>query len=236
MRRRSRTFRSVVDQYPRHEQLTRASWRRRAGSRPFRRCRHAGLADEELRASSSNWPRSRRTSRSLAHSQRPERRPQRRARNPCRHRRRRSRAVRRGFVPHVLALRGAQGVEGRRDVSSAKPASAASRKPSRRWRAAGLSLPEARKRRPSRAAGPGDRGERAHPHVHRDRRGPAGSRGGRHPNRPEGPASRHVLLERPRRTEREHDVFRRAHYPPPDRPRRLAAGREVPDEEPREGA
>ena len=52
---------------------------------------------------------------------------------------------------------------------------------------------------------------------------------------PEGPAHRHVLLERPRRAERQHDLFRRAPHPHPDRPRRLAAGREIADQEPREG-
>ena len=36
----------------------------------------------------------------------------------------------------------------------------------------------------------------------------------------EGPAHRHVLLERPGRPERQHDLLGRAHHAPPDRPRR----------------
>ena len=51
----------------------------------------------------------------------------------------------------------------------------------------------------------------------------------------EGPAHRHVLLERPGRPEREHDLLGGAHHPHPDRPGRVAAGREVADQEPREG-
>ena len=46
-----------------------------------------------------------------------ERQPQRRARNPRGHRRRRGRAVRRGPVPHVFALRRAPRLEGGRDVA-----------------------------------------------------------------------------------------------------------------------
>ena len=51
----------------------------------------------------------------------------------------------------------------------------------------------------------------------------------------EGSAHRHVLLERPRRPERQHHLLRGPHHAHPDRPRRVAAGREVADQEPREG-
>ena len=76
---------------------------------------------------------------------------------------------------------------------------------------------EVRERRAPRAARAGDRGERPHPHLHRHRRGAAGGRRSRHPDRRQGPAHRHVLLERARRPERQHDLFGRAHHAPPDR-------------------
>ena len=62
-----------------------------------------------------------------------------------------------------------------------------------------------------------------------------GGRGGRRPDQRQGPAHRHLLLERPRRPERQHHLLRRPHHPPPQRRRRLAAGREVADQEPGEG-
>ena len=98
-----------------------------------------------------------------------------------------------------------------------------------------LQQAEIRERRPPRAARAGHRSERPHPHLDRDRRGAAGSRGSRHPDRRQGPAHRHVLLERPGRPERQHHLLRGPHHPHPDRHRRLAAGREVADQEPREG-
>ena len=76
---------------------------------------------------------------------------------------------------------------------------------------------EVRERRAPRPARAGDRGERPHPHVDGHGGGAAGSRGSRHPDRREGPAHRHVLLERSRRPERQHDLLRRAHHPHPDR-------------------
>ena len=94
---------------------------------------------------------------------------------------------------------------------------------------------EARERRPSRAARAGDRGERPDSHLDRDGRGAARSRRGRSPDRPEGSAHRHVLFERPRRTERQHDLLGRPRHPPPDRAGGVAAGREVADQEPAEG-
>ena len=44
-----------------------------------------------------------------------------------------------------------------------------------------------------------------------------------------------LLLERPRRPERQHHLFGGPHHPHPDRHRRVAAGREVAGEEPRQG-
>ena len=94
----------------------------------------------------------------------------------------------------------------------------------------------ATERRPPRAARAGHRSERPHPHLYRDGRGPARGRGSGHQDRPEGSARGHVLFERAWRPEREHDVLRRAHHAPADRPRRVAAGREVTDQKPRESA
>ena len=68
-----------------------------------------------------------------------------------------------------------------------------------------------------------------------DRGGAARGRGGRHPDRREGPADRHVLLERPGRPERQHDGLGRAHHAHADGPGRVAAGREVADQEQGEG-
>ena len=94
---------------------------------------------------------------------------------------------------------------------------------------------EVRKRRAPGAARSGDGSERPHPHVHGHRCRAAGSRGGGYSNQREGSAHRYLLLERPRRPERQHDVLGRAADAHPQRSRRLAAGREVADQEPREG-
>ena len=90
-----------------------------------------------------------------------------------------------------------------------------------------------------RASGParaGDRGERAHPHLGRDRRGAARGRGGRHPDRGQGPAHRRLPLERAGRPVGQHDRQRRAHHPSADRPRGAAAGREIAAQEQGQGA
>src|SRR5438876_1232685 len=84
-------------------------------------------------------------------------------------------------------------------------------------------------------ASAGDRSQRTRPYVHRDRGRPSRSRRGRRSDQRKGSARRHLLLERARRPEREHDIFRRAPHPHPDRRRRLAAGREVANQESREG-
>ena len=62
-----------------------------------------------------------------------------------------------------------------------------------------LQQAEVRERRPPRAARARHRGQRPHPHVDGHRRRPAGSRGSRRPDQRQGPAHRHVLLERARR-------------------------------------
>jgi hypothetical protein len=69
----------------------------------------------------------------------------------------------------------------------------------------------------------------------RNGRGAARSRGRRHSDQREGPAHRHVLLERSRRSEREHHVFCGAAHAHSNRRGGLAAGREVTDQESREG-
>ena len=167
-----------------------------------------------------------------AHSERPQRRQERRARDSRRHRRRRSRALRVGPVPDVLALRRASGLE----VRGAEPQRDRGRRHQGSHRVdrgqGRLRQAEVRERRPPRAAGAGDRGQRPHPYLHRDRRGAAGSRGSRHPDRRQGPAHRHLLLERSRRSERQHDLLGGADHPPPHRRRRVAAGRKVADQEP----
>ena len=55
-------------------------------------------------------------------------------------------------------------------------------------------------------------------------------------DRRQGSAHRHVLFERARRTERQHHLLRGPRDAHPDRPGRVAAGREVADQEPRESA
>ena len=74
------------------------------------------LAEDEIPALETRARRARRRDSRPAHPEGSERRPQRRPRNPRRHRRRRGGALRRRSVPHVLALRRAQGLEGRRAV------------------------------------------------------------------------------------------------------------------------
>ena len=164
-----------------------------------------------------------------------ERREERHARNPRRHRRRRGGAVRRRAVPDVQQVRRAPGLAARGDVEQRHRR----RRPEGSHRddrgARRLQQAEVRERRAPRAARAGDRGQRPHPHLDGHRRGAAGGRGSRRPDQRQGSAHRHVLLERPRRPERQHDLLRRPHHPPPDRRRRLAAGREVADQEPREG-
>ena len=57
-----------------------------------------------------------------------------------------------------------------------------------------------------------------------DCRGSPRSRRNRHKDRSERLAHRYLLLFRPRRTVGQHHIFRRAHHPHPQRPRRFAAG------------
>ena len=87
--------------------------------------------------------------------------------------------------------------------------------------------------RPARA---GDREPGPHPHLDRDRRGAAGGRGRRRPDRPRRPADRRLPLERARRAVGQHDRLGGARDPPAVGHRRLDAGREVAAAEPREGA
>ncbi len=56
---------------------------------------------------------------------------------------------------------------------------------------------------------PATEGVGADPHVHGHSRGSSGSGRRGHSDQREGPPHRHVLLERPGRSEREHDLFRR---------------------------
>ena len=95
---------------------------------------------------------------------------------------------------------------------------------------------EIRERRAPRAARARNRSQRAHPHVHGHGRGAARSRRSRHHDRGQGSAHRHVLLERAGRPERQHHLLRRPRHAHPDRHRGLAAGREITNQEPGEGA
>ena len=81
----------------------------------------------------------------------------------------------------------------------------------------GLQQAEVRKRRAPRAARAGHRAAGPRPHL-RDHRGraPRGRRG-RGPDRPQGHPHRHVLLLRPRRPVRQHDLLGGAHHAPADR-------------------
>ncbi len=96
--------------------------------------------------------------------------------------------------------------------------------------------PEIRIGRASGAARARDRGIGPHPYLGRDGRGAARSRGGRHPNRRQGPAHRRVPLERPGRPVGQHHRQRGAHHPSADRHRGAAAGREIAAQEQGQGA
>ena len=94
---------------------------------------------------------------------------------------------------------------------------------------------EVRKRRASRAARSGNRTAGPRTHLGRHRRGAPRSGRSRNQHRSEGHPHRYVLLFRPRRPVREHDVFGRAHHAPADGPGGLLPGRKIADQEPREG-
>jgi hypothetical protein len=87
----------------------------------------------------------------------------------------------------------------------------------------------------SRAASAGDRDTGARAYVGDYGGSASGGRGGRCEDRGEGPADRYVLLVGPRRAEREYDLFGGADYAPADEHRCVVSGREVADQEPREG-
>ena len=98
-----------------------------------------------------------------------------------------------------------------------------------------LQQAEVRERRAPRAARAGHRGQRPHPHLHRHGRGAPRGRGSGRPDQRQGPAHRHLLLERPRRPERQHHLLGGSHHAHPQRRGGLAAGREIADQESREG-
>ncbi len=102
-------------------------------------------------------------------------------------------------------------------------------------RPAGLLAAEVRERRASRAARAGDRdaGPRAHLGGHGC--GAARSRRCGHQDRGQGHSHRYLLLVRPGRPIGEHDILGRAHHAPADQHRGELPGREVADQEPREG-
>ena len=200
-----------------------------------RRCGHGGAGPRGTRRPGATARQAARTRQVPADPEGPQRRQERRPRSARGHGRRGSRAVCRRAVPHVRAVRRAAGLEVRGDVHERRRCRRHEGRHRHDRGQAGLQPPEVRERRAPRAARAGDRGQRPHPHVDRDGGGAARGRGSRHPDPRQGPAHRHVLLERPRRPERQHHLFGGAHHAHPDRHGRVAAGREVADQEPREG-
>ena len=93
---------------------------------------------------------------------------------------------------------------------------------------------EIRVRRAPRAARAGDRRQRAHPHLGRDRRRAAGGRRGRYRDPRRGHPHRHDARLRLRRPARQHHRFGGAHHPSADR-HHGGAGGEVAAPEPGAG-
>ena len=140
-------------------------------------------------------------------------------RDPRRHRRRRGGAVRRRAVPHVPRYAERQRLEDRGHVASAsRDAGGIKEVVAIDRRARRLQPAQVRERRASRAARAGDRGAGPHPHLDGDGGGAArGRRGRRRRSTTRTCAIDTLLLERPRRPERQHDRLGGAHHPPADR-------------------
>ncbi len=94
---------------------------------------------------------------------------------------------------------------------------------------------QVRERRPPGAAGARDRDAGAHPHLGRDRRGPAARRGGGSRDQRGRPQDRHHAVERRRRAARQQDRIGDPHHPPADRPGGRDAGGALAAPQPREG-
>ena len=124
----SKEIAPIVDRYRAYKgalaELTKVQEMIRAESDPELR----EMAHEELRALEARRDALDAEIPAAADPQGPQRREERPARDPRGHGRRGGRAVRGRDVPHVLALRGAAALEGRRDLRSTAPARAASRK------------------------------------------------------------------------------------------------------------
>ena len=158
-------------------------------------------------------------------------------RDPRRHRRRRVGAVRRRPVPHVHALRRAQGLAGRdhlREPVRARRLQGSDRAHRRPGR---VFAPQVRVRRPPRAARAGDRGAGPHPHLGLHGRGAAGGRRDRRRGAQSGGAARrHLPRLRRRRPARQQDRLRDPRHAPAHRHRGGVPGRALAAQEPREGA
>ena len=101
----------------------------------------------------------------------------------------------------------------------------------------GLLAAEVRVGRAPRPARSADRDAGTHPHLGDHRGGAPGSRRtSTSSGQREGPAHRHVLLVRSGRPVGQHDLLGRPHDAHPERRGRVVSGREVADQEPREGA
>ena len=202
-----------------------------------------GEKDPDLRAMARGGNRAagagtgadRRRAQDSAAAQGSQRRKERGARNPRRHRRRRGHPVRRRNLPHVRALRRIAELEDRSHLQQRIVGGRAEGSDRAGQRQQGLQQAEIRKRRAPRAARAGDRAAGPRSHLGHHRGGAAGSRRSRSQDRPQGHPHRHVLLLRPRRPVGEHHLFGRAPHPPAHRPGGLLPGREIADQEPRQG-
>ena len=155
--------------------------------------------------------------------------------DPRRHRRGGGGPVRRRSVPHVLPLCRtaalAGGSDERRRIGQRRVQG--NHRPDQRRQ--GLLAAEVRERRPSGAAGAGNRGPGAHPYLRlHGGRSPRG-RGCRPGDRSLRPAHRRLSRLRRRRPARQQDRIGGPHHPPADRRRRRLPGREVPAQEQGQG-
>ena len=171
-----------------------------------------------------------------AAAQRPQRRSGRHHRDPRWHRRRGSRHLRGRPLPHVRALRRAATLEDRDAVGQRIGREGPARGHLRDQRAGRLQPAQVRGRRAPRAARAGDRVERSHPHLDRDRGGAAQGRRGRCPDRRgAGPAHRCQACFGPRWPVGQHHRLGGAHHPPAHGSGGRDPGREEPAQEQGQG-
>ena len=154
---------------------------------------------------------------SPAAAQRSQRRKERGAGNPRRHGRRRSHALRRRDLPHVLALRGIAALAHRSHLRQRIGGGRTEGSHRAGERRQGLQQAEVRERRAPRAARAGHRAAGPRAHFGHHRGGAAGSRRSGSEARSQGHPHRYVLLLRTGRPVREHHLFGGAHHAPAHR-------------------